>query len=102
MDGDGKDDLIVIYPNGATAIAFVALSNGTKFLLAGATLLAGTTDAQSYLAGDVSGDGRSDLVTLWKDIGLPAGGDCRAQVSTANCGEPLDFIPPLALVAVAH
>jgi hypothetical protein len=85
FDGDGRQDLLTVWPNGASASGRIELSTGRAFAQASDGVVGGWSDAWLDLAGDVSGDGRTDLVVLWQDGTQPAGADARAQVSPAVC-----------------
>lgn len=70
VNGDGKADLVWTYRNNSTLgrVVYLAKSDGTGFTRASSAtengFFAGVTgDAnQSYLLGDVNGDGKSDLI----------------------------------------
>ncbi|MFL5321379.1 MAG: FG-GAP-like repeat-containing protein [Myxococcaceae bacterium] len=85
VNGDGKDDLVIVAldatrPVGSDAFARVLLSKGTGFSEA-SNLAVGGWDETIDQVGDVNGDGRADLVRLWKN-----GSDLWAEVKLSNGG----------------
>ena len=72
FDGDGRDDLGVIYdayPYDGKASALVSFSTGSEFDLRGDSTFAGFSSSQRWLAGDFNGDGRDDLVNVYGNSG---------------------------------
>jgi hypothetical protein len=84
VDGDGKGDLVTVWPNGALSYAQVALSNGTTFLQATNSPVGSWDATWADLAGDVNGDGKSDLVILRQDSSL-SGWNARGEVMWSSC-----------------
>jgi len=84
-NGDGKKDLVTIYPDGSAMFAQIALATGKGFAVASNAQVGGWNPAWIDLAGDVDGDRRSDLVVLWQDTTQPPGRDARAQVTSSIC-----------------
>jgi hypothetical protein len=67
FNGDGRDDLVNVYEDGNDrARAWVHRSTGSGFeYQTSLRSLQGFWDAQKWLAGDATGDGRVDLVTVF-------------------------------------
>ncbi|WBQ08193.1 RHS repeat-associated core domain-containing protein [Kribbella sp. CA-293567] len=66
-NADGKTDLIELYQNGFNWGRRLWLSTGTGFALASTGTSVGNNSADSrFLAMDVSGDGKSDVVELYR------------------------------------
>jgi hypothetical protein len=84
-DGDGRQDLVTVYPNGVAAYAQVATSNGLGFVQTSNAAVGGWSSAWVDELADVSGDGKADLLVFWQDTTQPAGQDARAQVTLASC-----------------
>jgi hypothetical protein len=84
-DGDGKQDLVTVWPNGSSEYAQVATSNGTAFVQTSNASIGGSNTAWIDELGDVSGDGKADLLVFWQDTTQPAGHDARAQVTLSTC-----------------
>ncbi len=82
VNGDGKSDLVRIYDhnNSGTAYAQVNPSNGSGFPSQSfnASIGSWSTNIKDYFA-DVNGDGRSDLVRIWKN-----GANAYAQVNLSD------------------
>ncbi|WP_328324867.1 C39 family peptidase [Kribbella sp. NBC_00382] len=65
-NGDGKSDLIEIFPNGLNMGRRLWLSTGTGFTLASTgSSVGGNSNESHFLAMDVNGDGKSDIVELY-------------------------------------
>jgi ribosomal protein L21E len=80
VNGDGKSDLVRIWKNGDSAFAQVNLSNGKGFPSQSFNSSIGgwSTNTRDSFA-DVNGDGKSDLVRIWKN-----GESAFAQVNLSN------------------
>ncbi|SCL29481.1 RHS repeat-associated core domain-containing protein [Micromonospora pallida] len=67
VNGDGKSDLIELYPSGIGWGRRLWLSNGTGFALTNtaSSKTASSRDDSRFLAMDVNGDGRTDLLELY-------------------------------------
>ncbi|PWW67108.1 RHS repeat-associated core domain-containing protein [Actinokineospora spheciospongiae] len=87
VNGDGKSDLIEIFPNGFSWGRRLYLSDGTGFVRQPATgNSAGRFSADSrFFAMDVDGDGRSDVVELYT-CGLFPVHLCRATSLSTGTG----------------
>ena len=82
--GDGKGDLVTVWPNGGLSYAQVALSNGKTFSQATNSPVGTWDDSWVDMAGDVNADGKSDLVILRQDATL-SGWNARGQVLWSSC-----------------
>jgi RHS repeat-associated protein len=77
-NADGKSDLIEIYPNGFNWGRRLWLSNGTGFALASTANSVGNNSADAhFLTMDVNGDGRADMIELYR-CGIFPVNYCRA------------------------
>lgn len=86
FNGDGKEDISVLYYANNQAQAFVYLSNGSQFTVnTWKTWVAGSFDANcigsKFVAGDFSGDGKSDVVSLYK---YPNGNLCAFEQNSTG------------------
>ena len=84
---DGRDDLFVISPRAGGVTTTVWTSNGSALSNAGAWLSADGVDgaAARFLVGDVSLDGRDDLVVVApKRAGAPSGANFSAFLSNGS------------------
>ena len=71
FNGDGRADLANVFNDSNLASIDVHLSTGSSVgIQRWATRQGGFWDAQKWLAGDVTGDGRADLVNVFNDGGL--------------------------------
>jgi hypothetical protein len=70
VNGDGRADIIRVWNHSGSAQADVMLSNGTAFVGVSSTIVGGWADStgaiQNQMA-DVDGDGRADMVRIWKN-----------------------------------
>lgn len=80
VNGDGKADLVQIWDSAGRAKAKVMLSNGTGFPAETSNIEIGAWNDifLDYFA-DVNGDGRTDLIRVWK-----SGEQAMAQVNLSN------------------
>jgi hypothetical protein len=87
VDGDGKGDLVTVWPNGTLSYAQVALSNGTTFLQATNSPVGSWDPNWVDLMGDVNGDAKSDLAILRQQVsrGGPLRSSAHAQVLWSSC-----------------
>jgi hypothetical protein len=67
VNGDGKDDSVVMFRD--TGTAMVALSTGTGFAAPVSWAYGRTPHATKYFLADVEGDGRDDLIAAFLDVG---------------------------------
>jgi hypothetical protein len=82
VTGDGRADLINVFNDGGLASIDVHRSTGTGFIRARwMTRRGGFWDQQQWLAADVTGDGRADLINVFNDGGL-ASIDVHASTGT--------------------
>jgi len=65
VNGDGKTDMLEVWPNFGTYQRKTWLSNGTDFTLASAEGAMTLNTNTRFLPGDFTGDGRSDLVEFY-------------------------------------
>jgi Ca2+-binding RTX toxin-like protein len=71
FNGDGKDDMAKSFNEGGLASIDVHLSNGAGFTMERwATRQGGFWDAQQWLAGDFTGDGKDDMAKSFNEGGL--------------------------------
>lgn len=84
VDGDGRGDLVTVWPNGGLSYAQVALSNGSTFVQSTNSPVGSWDDGWVDLMGDVNADGRSDLFVLRNDPSL-SGWNAVGQVTWASC-----------------
>jgi hypothetical protein len=71
FNGDGRADLANVFNDAGFASIDVHLSTGASVGIARwATRQGGFGDLQKWSAGDVTGDGRADLVNVFNDAGL--------------------------------
>lgn len=87
VNADGRSDLIEIFPNGFSWGRRLYLSNGTGFVQQGAAANSkgGFREDSRFLAMDVNGDGRTDLVELYS-CGLFPVHYCRATSLSDGAG----------------
>ncbi len=70
VNGDGKSDLIELYPAGLGAAGrHIWLSNGTGFTSGSTDTSMPWTTSSRYLTMDVNGDGKTDMVELYPFLG---------------------------------
>jgi len=79
VNGDGKTDLVRIWRNGNEAYAAVWLSDGTGFYSAWNGSVGGWGDLIKDFPMDVNGDGKTDLVRIWRN-----GNEAWAMVCLSN------------------
>ncbi|MDY7101547.1 MAG: FG-GAP-like repeat-containing protein [Actinomycetota bacterium] len=89
FNGDDLDDAAVMYAQSGDA--FVALSTGSGFGYPGQWSSGHSVGAESYLTGDVDGDGQSDLVAML------SGGNWKVSLSSGS-----GFWPPSDWAAGQH
>ena len=72
FNGDGRDDLVNVFNDNGLATMNAHLSDGASFATGTnwATQQGDFWDAQKWLAGDLNGDGRDDLVNVFGENGL--------------------------------
>ena len=71
FNGDGKADLVNMFNDNGLMSADVHLSNGSGFEIKRWETKAGSIwDAQKWMAADVNGDGKADLINIFNDGGL--------------------------------
>jgi hypothetical protein len=85
VNGDGKVDLIQIYPSGSTTEAQLWISNGTSFTSDSTSPQGGWSASWMDLPMAVGGGGEGALVVLWQDTSEPAAEQTRAQISVPAC-----------------
>lgn len=95
VNGDGKSDLIEIYPNGFSWGRRLYLSHGTGFTRQTATGVSqgGYSKDSRFLAMDVNGDGRTDVVELYS-CGIFPVHYCRATSLSNGTGFTLASSDP--------
>ncbi|MDB6027264.1 MAG: N-acetylmuramoyl-L-alanine amidase [Verrucomicrobiales bacterium] len=85
INGDGKQDLIMIWDKAGEAAARVCLTSGTNFTLGADTIIAGTYGTigldRQWIPMDINGDGKTDLTMIWNHSGA---GDARTCLSTGT------------------
>jgi serralysin len=70
FNGDGKEDLATVWNDAGQISMDVQASTGTAFTLQRwATKQGNLIDGMLWFVGDLNGDGRDDLATLWNDAG---------------------------------
>jgi N-acetyl-anhydromuramyl-L-alanine amidase AmpD len=83
FNGDGKEDLILIWKNGTAASANIYLSTGSGFTQAAYAINVGSWGTLNvdrlWFPMEVNGDGKTDLVLLWN-----SGGNIVAQYSAST------------------
>lgn len=71
VNGDGRPDLINVFDGGGAANVDVHLNTGSAFQIQRWLTNTGPyADSQKWFVGDVSGDGRADLVNVYNDQSL--------------------------------
>lgn len=70
FDGDGRTDIGAAWNNGGNTTLTVRQSTGSGFSHVHWLANAGDwSESGTFVAGDFNGDGRSDIVRLWEDLG---------------------------------